>query len=618
MKNVIIKKGYLGDIFLPEFCKAKVLHKKDFQVPQHSNKCSICIATSNLLSVSNLKFFLDAHEEVTKSGKYNFEGCRIPVNTKMNLSYLRGLLSDYKDKHICDFLEYGFPMGVSSQKSLLKIVNKQDLWKYKNHKGAMEYPEEIEKYFQKEMRSKAIIGPFKTCPFSNGIKISPLNSVPKKDTTERRVILDLSYPKGNSVNDLISKDFYLDNKIDLVYPKVDDLIQLIKVKGRGCLLFKIDLRKAFRQLPLCPSSYSLGAYVWKKHIFFDTVLAMGSRSSSYCCQSVTNAIVFILFKIGISVLNYLDDLASAEHKHLAEFSYKTLKAILHKCGIEESQDKACPPSTRMTFVGVLFDTEKMTIEVTQERLLEIRALIKSWLCKEKASIREIQSLLGKLNFVAACVRPGRVFISRMLKWLKILYRLDEKQHIIPNFVKKDLEWWDRFLPIYNGVSMMLIEEFSKPDEIFSCDSCLISCGGFWEGHFFHALFPSKIKNKGYHINILEMLAVIISLRLWGAHYKGKRIKIYSDNLSVVTVINTGRSQCEVLQSCLRELAFLNAINECEVRAVHLDTRANKLSDHLSRWYISDFHKQQFYLLTRNYSLTEHVVHEEMFDFINTW
>ena len=82
------------------------------------------------------------------------------------------------------------------------------------------------------------------------------------------------------------------------------------------------------------------------------------------------------------------------------------------------------------------------------------------------SIKEIQSLLGKLNFVAACVRPGRVFISRMLKWLKVLYKLDEKQHIIPNFVKKDLEWWDRFLPVYNGVSMMLIEEFSKPDENF--------------------------------------------------------------------------------------------------------------------------------------------------------
>ena len=163
----------------------------------------------------------------------------------------------------------------------------------------------------------------------------------------------------------------------------------------------------------------------------------------------------------------------------------------------------------------------------------------------------------------------------------MLYKLDDKQYKIPIFFKKDIAWWDRFLLTYNGVSMMMIEEFSKPDEIFSCDSCLTSCGGFWEGHFFHAVFPEEIKERGYHINILEMLAVILCLRLWGSNFKGKRIRIYSDNLSVVTVINTGKSRCEILQSCLRELTFLNAINECEVRVVHLNTHANRLADHLS-------------------------------------
>ena len=125
----------------------------------------------------------------------------------------------------------------------------------------------------------------------------------------------------------------------------------------------------------------------------------------------------MMFKIGISVLNYLDDLASAEKKELAEFGFTTLRKILCKCGIEESVEKACPPSTIMTFIGILFNTEKMTLEVTPERLVEIRSLLTVWLNKETASIKEIQSLLGKLNFIAACVRPGRIFISRMLKWL---------------------------------------------------------------------------------------------------------------------------------------------------------------------------------------------------------
>ena len=88
----------------------------------------------------------------------------------------------------------------------------------------------------------------------------------------------------------------------------------------------------------------------------------------------------------------------------------------------------------MVFIGVLFNTETMAIEVTPERLNELRLLLKEWLFKEQAPIKEIQSLLGKLNFVAACVKSGHIFISRMLKWL---YSKDlQKYHIPPLCEKK--------------------------------------------------------------------------------------------------------------------------------------------------------------------------------------
>ena len=149
------------------------------------------------------------------------------------------------------------------------------------------------------------MGPFRDNPFQSGIKVSPLNSVPKKDSSERRVILDLSFPKGASLNNFISKDEYLGEKIELVYPKVDNFVQFIKQKGQGCLLFKTDLRRAFRQIKICPSSYNLVAYIWKKHIFCDCVLPMGAKSSAFWCQRFSNAISFILFKIGIYILYYL-------------------------------------------------------------------------------------------------------------------------------------------------------------------------------------------------------------------------------------------------------------------------------------------------------------------------
>ena len=98
----------------------------------------------------------------------------------------------------------------------------------------------------------------------------------------------------------------------------------------------------------------------------------------------------------------------------------------------------------MVFIGVLFNTVTMTIEITPERLRDIISILTSWLSKSKASLKETPSLLGKLNFVAACVRPGRIFISRMLKWLKVLYRKDSNLNVIPDYVKKDILWWHFF------------------------------------------------------------------------------------------------------------------------------------------------------------------------------
>ena len=41
--------------------------------------------------------------------------------------------------------------------SILSDVDKKELWEFRNHKGANDYPEEINKHVQKET---AILGPF--------------------------------------------------------------------------------------------------------------------------------------------------------------------------------------------------------------------------------------------------------------------------------------------------------------------------------------------------------------------------------------------------------------------------------------------------------------------------
>ena len=78
---------------------------------------------------------------------------------------------------------------------------------------------------------------------------------------------------------------------------------------------------------------------------------MGMRSSRQIFQQVTNAISFIMFQLGVQILNYLDDLIGAENRDRAHFAYSCLGAPLQKCGFMESEDKAVPPSEIMVFYG---------------------------------------------------------------------------------------------------------------------------------------------------------------------------------------------------------------------------------------------------------------------------
>ncbi|CAC5361190.1 unnamed protein product [Mytilus coruscus] len=142
---------------------------------------------------------------------------------------------------LCPHKQFGWPIGIKYLENL-DLVEK----KCRNHTGVRFYPKDIEKYIKKEKTYCAVLGPFKVNPFSDKFVISPLNSVPKSGSAERRVIMDLSHPKGHSVNDCIEKNEYLGDRDDFHYPNVDKLVDIIKSKSQNCLVFKRDLRCAYR------------------------------------------------------------------------------------------------------------------------------------------------------------------------------------------------------------------------------------------------------------------------------------------------------------------------------------------------------------------------------------
>ena len=168
-------------------------------------------------------FMINASKTVQQSGVPNYRGCQIELPSGFNLNYLEKQLKGYHDRNIINLLKYGFPIGHDGGKGSSKVP--------KNHTGVTKFPKQMVSALQKEIDSRAVLGPFTDPPFEKSF-YSPLNSVEKKGIKARRLILDLSMPFRNAINESIDKDQYLGEWDQLTLPSIDSLTDRIAKLGK--------------------------------------------------------------------------------------------------------------------------------------------------------------------------------------------------------------------------------------------------------------------------------------------------------------------------------------------------------------------------------------------------
>ena len=74
-------------------------------------------------------------------------------------------------------------------------------------------------------------------------------------------------------------------------------------------------------------------------------------------------------------------------------------------------EKWVAPATCMVFLGIEADSEKLTLEITQSKVLEVLSQLGHRVQADTATKKEIQSIAVKLQFLASSVHPGRIFLS---------------------------------------------------------------------------------------------------------------------------------------------------------------------------------------------------------------
>ena len=124
----------------------------------------------------------------------------------------------------------------------------------------------------------------------------------KSSSVNRMVIIDLSWPFGNSVNSGVSRDKYLYTEFNFTYPSIDNVTgQVLKKK-----LFKVDISMTFLHVPIDPGELALLSLYWNSY-FLDCPVPFRFKPGSSISQCLSDSLHFIMAQEGHNIWNYSDD-----------------------------------------------------------------------------------------------------------------------------------------------------------------------------------------------------------------------------------------------------------------------------------------------------------------------
>ena len=300
---------------------------------------------------------LDMHKKLQLDGRPNYRGLQLPVKSKLNYERFATYLDQYWDWLLPFYVKFGFPLDVDS-----KIQIDSDRI---NHKSATDFPSHVDTYIKEELSHSAMLGPFKSPPIN--LHVSPFLTREKSDSCKRRVIVDLSWPKGLAVNDATSIDCYDGLKFLLTFPSIDLITRRVMHCGRACKIAKIDISRAFKHVPIDPKDISYLGLFWKK-FFIEKNLVFGFRHGSQNFQRLSDSIRFILAQENHFCCNYADDFLLIDSGSRCELAFQRLSSLLPELGFDISDHKTVSPSTVVTCLGIEINTETFTTSIPDEKL----------------------------------------------------------------------------------------------------------------------------------------------------------------------------------------------------------------------------------------------------------
>ncbi len=500
--------------------------------------------------------------------------CGIAIITPLALDAWERLLTTYPNAQLARFLLRGilegFHIGYNPTLASLRSAKS-------NMRSAHQHPEVVSDYLSKEVAAGRVAGPCHR-PLAPYIHTSRFGVIEKPHQPGKwRLILDLSHPKARSVNTGVDKSL-----CSMSYITIDEAVRDVIRRGQGTLLAKIDVKSAFRLIPVHPCDRYLLGMEWQGMIYVDTCLPFGLRSAPKLFNILADALEWILKQQRVTfVVHYLDDFLTTGSPDSSECK-SNLDKLITTCsllGIPLATEKIRGPATSLEFLGIELDSMAMEARLSSEKIRRVRCVVHLWLPRRRGKKRDVLSILGLLQHAALVVRPGRTFMRRMFNTVMRVRDMDHFVHLNKDF-RSNLHWWQCFLESWNGASFFALVDCQIPSVSIQMDaSGNWGCGASFAELWFQWQWPQRWAKA--NIMAKELVPIVLACAVWGPLLRRKVVLFQCNNMAVVAAISKGTAKEATVMHLLRCLWFFVAHFEISLITRHIPGVTNTAADHLS-------------------------------------
>ena len=374
---------------------------------------------------------------------------------------------------------------------------------------------------------------------------------------------------------------HLNRFVDTSHFQMETIQSVLLSVRQGDWMASIDLKEAYLQVPIHPSSRHLLRFVFRGKVYQFKALCFGLSTAPQVFTRVMAPVSAILHSMGIRMRRYLDDwLVQSSSRDSLVRDLRTVLGLCHELGIVVNPQKSnLVPSQIVQYLGVVIDSISFRASPSQDRISRLRSTADAFRSSASPPASLWLSLLGVLSSLAHLVPGGRLRMRSLQLCLHRSWdRLDLQAPVPVSWVcLQDLQWWLHLPRLSSGVSLSQV----SPDLHFWSDASDVGWGAHLERQVASGLWDSG--QAALSINARELLAVHLGLRQFQSSLRGMTVAVFCDNTTAVAYLRKeGGTRSPLLNSLAQEILRWTESLSIRLAPQFLPGSQNVLADALSR------------------------------------